>query len=65
MIAELHRQYDHVREQTEFLKLKEMEFRPNDQISLFGLMEARLQLKIEKYVSRGAHRDNREKGPLL
>lgn len=47
VIAELRKQYDRVREQAEFLKLKQLELHPDDEISFFGYLQAREQLVTE------------------
>ena len=48
MITVLRSQLNHVKAQTAFLALKRSEMRPDDQISLYGFMDAQEQLKIEK-----------------
>ena len=44
---------NHVRDQTAFLDLKRTEMRPDDQMSLYGFMDAQEQLKIEKSLLAG------------
>ena len=48
MIEALRSQLNHVRDQAAFLALKRSEMRPDDQMSLYGFMDAQEQLKIEK-----------------
>jgi len=53
MIEALRSQLNHVRDQTAFLSLKRSEMRPDDQVSLYGFMDAQEQLKIEKSLLAG------------
>ena len=53
MIEALRSQLSHVRAQTAFLDLKRTEMRPDDQVSLYGFMDAQEQLKIEKSLLAG------------
>jgi hypothetical protein len=53
MITALRAQLNHVRDQTAFLALKRSEMRPDDQVSLYGFMDAQEQLKIEKSLLAG------------
>jgi len=53
LIAALRSQLNHVRDQTAFLALKRSEMRPDDQVSLYGFMDAHEQLKIEKSLLAG------------
>jgi len=53
MITALRTQLNHVRDQTAFLDLKHTEMRPDDQVSLYGFMDAQEQLKIEKSLLAG------------
>ena len=53
MITALRAQLNHVRDQTAFLDLKRTEMRPDDQVSLYGFMDAQEQLKIEKSLLAG------------
>lgn len=43
----------HVKAQAAFLDLKRAEMRPDDQVSLYGFMDAQEQLKIEKSLLAG------------
>ena len=53
MIEVLRSQLNHVRDQTAFFALKRSEMRPDDQVSLYGFMDAQEQLKIEKSLLAG------------
>ena len=53
MITALCSQLSHVKAQTAFLALKCSEMRPDDQVSLYGFMDAQEQLKIEKSLLAG------------
>lgn len=53
MIAELRKQYNLVQQKQEFLKLKESELRPEDEISFFGFLEAKQNLAIEQSLLSG------------
>ena len=53
MIEALRSQLNNVRDQTAFLALKRSEMRPDDQVSLYGFMDTREQLKIEKSLLAG------------
>ena len=53
LIAALCAQLSHVKAQTAFLALKRSEMRPDDQVSLYGFMDAQEQLKIEKSLLAG------------
>ncbi len=53
LIAELRIQFDEVRGKTEFLKLKQSELRPGDEISFFGFLEAMQSLAIEQSLLAG------------
>lgn len=53
LIAEMRIQFDKVREKSAWLDLKQAEFRPDDEIALWGLMQAKEQLTIEQSVLAG------------
>ena len=53
MITALRSQLSHVKTQTAFLALKRSELWPDDQMSLYGFMDAHEQLKIEKSLLGG------------
>lgn len=53
LITALRSQFSHVKTQTAFLDLKRTEMRPDDQVSLYGFMDAQEQLKIEKSLLAG------------
>ena len=53
LIAALRAQLNHVRDQTAFLALKRSEMRTDDQVTLYGFMDAQEQLKIEKSLLAG------------
>ena len=53
LITALRSQLSRVREQTAFLALKHTEMRPDDQVSLYGFMDAQEQLKIENSLLAG------------
>ena len=52
-ILQLREQFETVKANDAFLRLKESEYRPDDEISLFGLMNAREQLNIERSLLGG------------
>ena len=53
LITALRSQLNRIRDQTAFLALKRSEMRPDDQVSLYGFMDAQEQLKIEKSLLAG------------
>lgn len=53
LIAEMRIQFDKVREKSAWLDLKQSEFRPDDEIAFWGLMQAKEQLTIEQSVLAG------------
>jgi len=53
LISELRIHFDKVREQVAWLQLKQSELRPDDQISFFGLLEAKQNLTIEQSLLSG------------
>jgi hypothetical protein len=53
LIAEIRRQYDRVREKQEFLRLKQSELRPGDEMSFFGYWEAKQNLAMEQSLLSG------------
>jgi len=53
LITTLRSQLSHVKAQTAFLDLKRTEMRSDDQVSLYGFMDAQEQLKIEKSLLAG------------
>ena len=48
MMASLASQFEKVKADAAFLRLKQCELRPGDQISLYGCMNAQEQLRIEQ-----------------
>ena len=53
LIAELRFGYARTKDKAAFLSLKQSELRPDDQISLYGFMEAKQQLEIEQSLLSG------------
>lgn len=53
LMAELRVQFDKVREKTAWLELKQSELRPDDEISLFGLMDAKQECQTEQSLLSG------------
>ena len=53
LIAQLQQCYARTQERAAFLALKQSELRPDDQLSLFGFMEAKEQLTIERSLLSG------------
>ena len=53
LIAELRKQYDRVRQEQEFLKLKQRELRRDDEISFFGFLDAKQSLAMEQSLLSG------------
>ena len=53
LIAALRAQFNHVKAEKAFLALKRSEMRADDQVSLYGFMDAQEQLKIEKSLLAG------------
>jgi hypothetical protein len=58
MIQTLRSQLNRVRDQTAFLALKRSEMRSDDQVALYGFMDAQEQLKIEKSLLAGHAREH-------
>lgn len=53
LMAAIRSQYDRIRQDQEFLKLKESELRPGDEMSFFGFWEAKQNLAMEQSLLAG------------
>ena len=53
LISELRIHYDKLREKVAWLELKHSELQPDDEVSLFGFLDAKQNLAIEKSLLSG------------